>query len=73
MRYLLITFCRQPGGQIDLVGGAASGNAGVIIFKAGVTVNATEAYERMRIDASGNLLVGTTSSLTSGQIGRAHV
>jgi hypothetical protein len=47
------------GGQINLRGGSFSGNTSGIEF---VTANT----ERARIDSSGNLLVGTTSSPTSG-------
>lgn len=48
------------GGQIDLVGGTAAVDAGAIKFRTGTS--AGEQSERVRIDGSGRLLVGTNIS-----------
>jgi hypothetical protein len=52
----------QRGGQIDLVGGSASSDAGVIKFRTGTGGVDTAQAERARIDGSGRLLVGTSTA-----------
>jgi hypothetical protein len=53
------------GGQIDLVGGNASSDTGIIRFRTGTGAGGTAQSERARIDSSGRLLVGTSSALTT--------
>jgi hypothetical protein len=50
------------GGQIDLVGGNASSDTGIIRFRTGTGAGGTAQSERARIDSSGRLLVGTSSA-----------
>ena len=50
------------GGQIDFVAGAASTNPGTLIFRTGTTSGGTPVSERMRIDSSGNVGIGTTNA-----------
>jgi hypothetical protein len=54
------------GGQIDYCGGSAATDAGCLRFRTGTGGGQGEQSERARFDASGNFLVGTT---TSGYIG----
>jgi hypothetical protein len=55
------------GGQIDFNGGGWAASLGTLIFRTGVAAGGTAQPERMRVDASGNLLVGcTTSTPASG-------
>lgn len=49
------------GGEIQLRGGAASANPGIIAFHSGTGSGSSQQPERMRIDASGNVGIGTTS------------
>ena len=49
------------GGQIDLKGGAAATDAGTILFRTGTGTGGTSQTEKARIDASGRLLVGTST------------
>jgi len=51
----------NQGGQIDLVGGASAADAGAIILRAGTGTG--EQGEKARIDSSGRLLVGTSTSI----------
>ena len=53
------------GGQIDLVGGNASSDTGIIRFRTGTGAGGTAQSERARIDSSGRLLVGTSSARTT--------
>jgi hypothetical protein len=53
-----------PGGQIDLVGGDSSTDPGVIVLRSGITTGGAPAPERMRLSASGNVGIGTTSPAT---------
>jgi len=49
------------GGQIDFVGGSAASDTGTLIFRTGGTLGGTSQPERMRIDSSGNVGIGTSS------------
>jgi hypothetical protein len=54
----------QPGSGITLSGRSASSDAATIRFYTEDVSNNLSSYERMRIDSSGRLLVGTTSART---------
>ena len=56
-------------GTINFADGTGTPNRGIIQYKhaSDALLFGTAATERMRIDSSGNLLVGTTSSITSGR------
>jgi hypothetical protein len=56
----------NQGGQIDLVGGAAAADAGAIILRAGIGTG--EQGEKARIDSSGRLLVGTSTSIAGATL-----
>lgn len=49
------------GGQIDFVAGSAASAAGTLIFRTGLGGGQSEQTERMRIDSSGNVGIGTSS------------
>jgi hypothetical protein len=51
----------QRGGQIDFIAGAASSNAGTLLFRTGTSAGGTSQTERMRITSSGNVGIGTSS------------
>jgi hypothetical protein len=53
------------GGQIDLKGGAAATDAGTILFRTGTGTGGTSQTEKARLDASGRLLVGISSTSSS--------
>jgi hypothetical protein len=60
---------KQAAGQIAMTAiGAWSSDAGVSSAMQFFTVNANTLAERMRLDASGNLLVGTTSALNLSNV-----
>ena len=56
------------GGQIDLKGGAAATDAGTILFRTGTGTGGTSQTEKARLDASGRLLVGTTTTTSAGEL-----
>ena len=50
------------GGQIDFIAGAASSNAGTLLFRTGTSAGGTSQTERMRIDSSGRVGIGVVPS-----------
>ena len=53
------------GGQIDLKAGNAASDAGTILFRTGTGTGGTSQTEKARLDASGRLLVGTSSVINN--------
>ena len=58
----------ERGGQIDFVAGAATTDPGTLIFRTGTGTGGTSQPERVRIDSSGNVGIGTTNPTAKLQV-----